>query len=291
MTVSSLSRPAERGTADGARLRWPLPALLVWAACWLLMAALAALGAPPAPALAVALGACVLLAWGWPGLSSWRRMLLAAGFPALLGATGATAGVPAWAWLVPLGLLLMAYPLRAWRDAPLFPTPAHALDGAVQRIEVAAGDRVLDAGCGLGHGLQALHAAWPAARVEGIETSWLLRLGAALRCRYARVRQGDMWRLTWSDYRMVYLFQRPESMERAWAKACNEMAPNSWLVSLEFTVPGVPPTAMVQAPQGRRVWMYQIGDAHRARLNAAAAAPITLAERASGHSPRHDHSH
>lgn len=291
MTVSSLSRPADHGTAEGVRLRWPLPALLVWAACWLLVAGLAALGAPPAPTLAVALGACVLCAWGWPRLSPWRRMLLAAGFPAMLGATGATAGVPGWTWLVPLALLLLAYPLRAWRDAPLFPTPAHALDGAAQRIALAAGDRVLDAGCGLGHGLQALHAAWPAARVEGVEASWMLCLGARLRCRHAHVRQGDMWRLNWGGYRIVYLFQRPESMEPAWRKACAEMVPGSWLVSLEFTVPGVPPAGMVQAPQGRRVWLYRIGDAQQSRLNAAAGAPITLAERAPGHRPRHDHSH
>ncbi|NUP86638.1 MAG: class I SAM-dependent methyltransferase, partial [Burkholderiaceae bacterium] len=210
---------------------------------------------------------------------------------AMLGATGATAGMPAWAWLVPLGLLLLAYPLRAWRDAPLFPTPAHALDGAAQRIELKPGDRVLDAGCGLGHGLKALYAAWPQARVEGIEASWMLRLGAALRCRHARVRQGDMWRLNWGGYRIVYLFQRPESMEPAWRKACAEMGAGSWLVSLEFTVPGVPPTGMVQAPQGRRVWLYRIGDVQQARLNAAAGAPITLAERAPGHRLRRGHSH
>ena len=37
---------------------------------------------------------------------------------------------------------------------------------------------------------------------------------------------------------MVYLFQRPESMERAFAKATHELAPGCWLVSLEFAVPG-----------------------------------------------------
>jgi hypothetical protein len=33
-----------------------------------------------------------------------------------------------------------------------------------------------------------------------------------------------MWRADWSGYQLVYLFQRPESMARAWAKGCAEMA-------------------------------------------------------------------
>ena len=41
----------------------------------------------------------------------------------------------------------------------------------------------------------------------------------------ARVRRADMWKTDWSGYQMVYLFQRPESMARAAAKAQAEMAP------------------------------------------------------------------
>jgi hypothetical protein len=65
----------------------------------------------------------------WPGHGCQRvgrhlvaARLIAAGFPLSLALTGA-AGLPAWAWLVPLALLLLVYPLNAWRDAPLFPTP------------------------------------------------------------------------------------------------------------------------------------------------------------------------
>ena len=36
---------------------------------------------------------------------------------------GLAAGLDARLWLLPAGLLLLAYPVRAWRDAPLFPTP------------------------------------------------------------------------------------------------------------------------------------------------------------------------
>jgi hypothetical protein len=62
----------------------------------------------------------------------------------------------------------------------------------------------------------------------------------------------------WGRYQLVYLFQRPESMARAMAKAQAEMAPGSWLVSLEFAVPGVPPHAQLHVPGGRPVWLYRM---------------------------------
>ena len=141
------------------RLPWPLPALLTWAAAWLVFAGLQRmLPAALALLLASAVGtAASLLGRGW-----WRRSLIAAGFPLSLLATGAS-GLPGWAWLVPLALLLLVYPLNAWRDAPLFPTPRQALDGladvaplAAQTTQTLSALRVLDAGCGLGDGLVAL---------------------------------------------------------------------------------------------------------------------------------------
>ena len=60
------------------------------------------------------------------------------------------------------------------------------------------------------------------------------------------------------------LFQRPESMERAAAKAQAELAPGAWLVSLEFAVPGVLPSAQLRVPVGRVVWLYRM-PMHRTR--------------------------
>jgi hypothetical protein len=56
---------------------------------------------------------------------------------------------------------------------------------------------------------------------------------------------------------MVYLFQRPETMPRAWAKAQAELRPGAWLASLEFAVPDVSPTLIWNCPDGRPVWLYQ----------------------------------
>lgn len=246
--------PAARRPA----LPWPLPALLAWAAAWGGWWALGRLGMPGPLGWALACAGGGALALAWPGLARWRRVWLAAGFPASTVGLGLAAGLPAWAWLLPLGLLLLAYPLRAWRDAPLFPTPARALTGLALLAPLPAGARVLDAGCGLGQGLRALRGQYPEATLAGTEWSPLLALAARWRCRDAAVKRGDLWADDWSAQDLVYLFQRPESMARAWAKARAEMAPGRWLVSLDFAVPEVPPTHVLEGQDGPTLWLYQI---------------------------------
>ena len=120
------------------RMPWPLPALAAWACAWLIFVALQR-AVPPVAALLVA---CLLgTAASVLGDSWWRRGLIAAGFPLSLALLGA-ASLPTWAWLVPLSLLLLVYPLNAWRDAPLFPTPPGALRGLEAHAALADGAEV-----------------------------------------------------------------------------------------------------------------------------------------------------
>ena len=235
---------------------WPLPALLTWAAAWLLHLLMLRVGVPLtlAALLATVLGGVGAL-WG---STPWRRIFMAAGFPLSLLASGAAAGLPPMAWLVPLALLLLLYPLNTWRDAPLFPTPEAALTGLSQAVPLPSGARIVDAGCGLGAGLIELHRVYPQARIEGLEWSWPLTLACRLRCRFAQVRRADIWAAPWSDYDMVYLFQRPESMPRAVEKALKEMRPGSWLVSLEFKALALQPVAKLDHVAGKPAWVYRV---------------------------------
>jgi hypothetical protein len=84
--------------------------------------------------------------------------------------------------------------------------------------------------------------------------------------------RGDMWAASWADADLVYLFQRPESMARAWAKAEREMAPGSWLVSLEFEIAARTPVARLEGAGGRPVWVYRIGMGSSAQFAAAGPA-------------------
>lgn len=248
-----------RGLARAlAHWPWPLPAMLGWLVSWAVFCGVLGMGVELVVALAAAsaTGAALSL-WG---TSWWRRSLIACGFPlsAMLALPNlGIAALPAWAWLLPLGLLLLVYPINAWQDAPLFPTPLDALQQLPAHAMLCPGDRVLDAGCGLGDALLALRQAYPEARLHGLERSWLLRWACTVRCPFAVVQHGDIWRADWSDFAMVYLFQRPESMPRAAAKACVELRPGAWLVSLDFEARALEATAKYAAPGGKMVWLYQ----------------------------------
>jgi hypothetical protein len=237
-------------------LIWPLPALLTWSLAWGVYLGAGWLGAGGFLAFAAAL--LVSGALAWTGTTPWRRVFMLLGFPLSLVASGAAAGLPAWAWLLPLALLLLLYPLNTWQDAPLFPTPLAALDGLQQRAVLPAGAKVVDAGCGLGAGLLALRRSYPTAELHGLEWSWPLVVMCAVRCRFARVRRADIWASDWSAYDMVYLFQRPESMARAMDKAERELAAGSWLVSLEFEASGFEPNARLEGVAGKPLWLYQV---------------------------------
>lgn len=239
-------------------LPWPLPAVLSWALAWGAYLGLRAVDAPVEAAwlCGVLMGAVPSVCVPWP-LTGWRRLFMGAGFPLSWLASGAAAGLPAWTWLLPLGLLVLLYPLNAWRDAPFFPTPRGALQGLPKLAPLPAAARVLEAGCGLGHGLRELRAAYPQAHLDGVEWSWPLRLLCQWRCGFARITRGDLWKTDWSGYQMVYLFQRPESMPRVIDKASRELAAGAWIASLEFEALQLQPDASHTCPDGRRVWLYQ----------------------------------
>jgi len=252
-------------------MRWPAPALAIWALAWALAIALRAAQAPVWAALALPTALGVLATWlPQVAATTWRRVFVAGGFPLSVWLMGQGAGLPGWLWLAPLALLLLAYPVHAWRDAPVFPTPRGALVELPKHAPLPQATppdqtpQVLDAGCGMGDALRELHAAYPQARIQGIEWSWLWRVVAALRCPWAKVRQGDMWAQSWAGFDLVYLFQRPETMPRAIAKARAEMRPGTWLVSLEFEgrdAQGVAltPHAHLSLKGGRPIWVYRIG--------------------------------
>ena len=237
--------------------RWPLSALLSWLAAWLFHAAATAAGLGAGPALALGAAAGAALAWLQP--QRWRRVIVALGFPASVLALGWQGGASALLWLAPLLLLWWLYPRRAWTEAPLFPTPRGALAALAEQAPLPPGARVLDAGCGAGDGLRELLHAYPQARVEGVEWSRPIAWLARWRARGARVRQGDLWADDWAPYALVYVFQRPESMPRLWAKACRELGADAWLVSLDFAVPEVEPAACWQLGNGQFVWLYRPG--------------------------------
>jgi SAM-dependent methyltransferase len=193
------------------------------------------------------------------GSTLWRRCLIVLGFPlSQLLINSTVMSMPPLAWLGLVLLIAAVYPLNAWSDAPLFPTPSKALVQVPEHISLKEGAKILDAGCGLGDGLRALKSVFTHSEFSGLEMSWPLRFFSALRCPWAKIRQGNIWLADWSEFDMVYMFQRPESMPKAVEKAARELRPGAWLVSLEFEARSLKANAMVYGSDGRPVWMYRI---------------------------------
>jgi SAM-dependent methyltransferase len=250
---------------------WPVPALLAWGAAWLVFSLLRQLGS--APWLALMLGTLIGAVASLWGNTAWRRILLVAGFPVSMLLTTVvqvapnidathSLNLPAWAWLLPLALLLLLYPLKSWRDAPMFPTPRGALNGlnATLRLVRKAHNpiQILDAGCGLGDALRELNREYPQAQLTGLEWSWPLRWACAWRAPFAKVKRADIWAADWSAFDFVYLFQRPESLPRAAEKASRELRAGAWMGSLEFEATGLVPQTVHECADGRRLWLYQV---------------------------------
>ena len=240
---------------------WPLPALVAWSGGLAMLIGTTRLGLPFGLAMLAGLVPTLLVVrFAAPG---WRRLVVLAGLPlSVLLVLGAGA-VPAWAWLVAVAVLVVIYPIQSWRDAPWFPTPHDALRDLPAQAPLVAGARVLDAGSGLGDGLIALARAYPHAVRVGVEGGWLLAWASRLRLGRAgqtgaRVVHGDFWRAEWSGFDLVYLFQRPETMARAWAKASREMRAGAWLVSLEFPVEDLQAAGRAACPDGRPIWIYRV---------------------------------
>lgn len=256
--VTSRSTASPSTQPGVVALRWPWPALLAWLGAAASAALLVAAGLPAAVAECVAASAVGVAAWQVRSIGSgWRRVLVAAGYPLALVVSD-TASSPPGVWLLALVALALVYPVRLWRDAPWFPTPRRALEGLASRVSLTADARILDAGCGSGHGLDALRREWPRAALEGIEWSWPLVFVARRRCRFARVHRGDMWAADWSPYALVYLFQRPETMSRAIDKAERELRRGAWIASLDFAVPGRHADAVLRNDGAPAVWLYRV---------------------------------
>jgi hypothetical protein len=244
---------------------WPVPAVLAWISAWavFVFVRLVVETFEWSQVWAVLAGVATGAVWTLLVASRWRRLIVLGGFP-LSVVLVAGSDVPAWTWALAAVPLWLLYPKGAWRDAPLYPTPGNALEGLAWGWPGDPPRRILDAGCGLGHGLSALHEQWPRAELHGIEWSGMWAWLARRRCPFATITRGDMWAADWSAYDLVYVFQRPESMEHAWDKANAEMRPGTWLVSLEFNVPADirrVPDYQLQSRPGKPVLAWRMGPA------------------------------
>jgi hypothetical protein len=180
-------------------------------------------------------------------------------FPASYCALWLASDVPGWAWGVCFGLGWLVFPRMDTGSAPLWRSPKEigVSLGLALASEQWATKTALDAGCGLGDGVLALRTALPAARVDGVESAWIPWLMARSRCG-AGIDRADMWNVSWSGYGLVYLFLRPEAMERAKNKCAMELDGGALVASLDFEFEGVGPWLALEPKEGRILRLYKV---------------------------------
>lgn len=230
---------------------------------WVLCAAVVNAGYPVIAGFGV--GCAAGLVHLRPGEAAWNVKALRAGmFPLSYCALAASQSVPSWIWGILALVGLLIFPRFDRGSAPLWRSPPE-VSTALGVALASLGERparAFDAGCGLGDGVIALKAAMPWAKVGGVEAAWLPWAIARGRCGPG-VERGDMWRSSWAGSDLVYLFLRPEAMNRAREKIIAEMKPSAIVASLDFEFEQAFCLDERDAKPGRALRLYRVADLKR----------------------------
>lgn len=155
-----------------------------------------------------------------------------------------------WAALILVG----CFSFVLMRGAPFVPTLRPQIDAALDLLDLAPRQTLLELGCGDGRVL--LAAARRGLCATGYELNPLLAMLAWLRTRrYAaqvRVVWGDYWRVPWPAAEGAFAFILPRYMPKLDAKIHREVRHPFKVASFAFTIPGKQPVA-----QRGGVFLYQ----------------------------------
>ena len=195
-------------------------------------------GGAPIYVVMVAVGASAgLVAWLWK-LPVWWRLINLFFIPFLWLALQAEIDAR---WYLAAFALLVVTSLGVVRTrVPLYLSSPQAADVLAGKLPPNA--TFMDLGCGLGGPLARLARLRPDARLYGVEAAPLNWLIARLRLRErARIQLGSLWEAKLAECDVVYAYLSPAPMARLWEKVRAEMKPGSLFISNSFPVPGVPP--------------------------------------------------
>lgn len=181
------------------------------------------------------------------GMASWWRWIHLA-FP-----------LAAWAllqWHVPSELYLIGFIVSLslfWTtfrtQVPFFPSRPVVWQQVAKIIPQTQVVRLVDIGSGLGDMSMYIAKARPDSQIEGIEIAPLPWIISIVRAKFRRSKAvfklGDYNALQFANYDVIFAYLSPVAMQNLWEKASQEMLPGSLLISLEFEIPGIPPTMRI----------------------------------------------
>lgn len=157
-------------------------------------------------------------------------------------------------------LTLLGFYWTALRTrVPLFLSNPATIHRLIARLPSEPAMKVLDIGSGTGTFVLRLAALRPNWKVSGVELAPLPLLISKWRIRKlsnASIERQDFWRLSLSQYTLVYAFLSPEPMDDLWRKARHEMPSGSLLVSNSFPIRNQKPEQIIAVGDRRQTLLY-----------------------------------
>lgn len=181
------------------------------------------------------------------GMAIWWRWIHLCFPVAIWGMSGWN--IPNEAYLTGFIISLTLFWTTFRSQVPFFPSRPVVWRQVAKVMPKKRSVRLIDIGSGLGDMSMYIAKARPDCHIEGIEIAplpWLLSfLRAKIRRSKAIFKLGDYLSLDFADYDVIFAYLSPAAMPALWEKACHEMQPGSLLISLEFEIPGIPPSMRI----------------------------------------------
>jgi hypothetical protein len=202
-------------------------------------------------------GLTAALAARWCGLASWW-LAIQLFFPCILVVVHSLE-MPPWIFLAGFIFLISLYWTTFHTQVPFYPSNSKVWDAVLALLPQDLPIRLIDIGSGMGGGMLYMAAQHSKSVFVGIEVAPLPWLVSTIKrwLKHSTVRfiRGDYGDLDLGGYDVVFAYLSPAAMPALWDKAQREMCPGSLLISYEFSIPGVPPSLVVQ-PEADGVALY-----------------------------------
>lgn len=158
-----------------------------------------------------------------------------------------------------MALFLLSLRALATTGVPVRAAPPEAIEAALDLLELRAGERFVDLGCGTGGVLRAARRR-AAVDAVGWELNPFAFLAALLRSGGARVRLGDFRRADLSGTRAAYAYLMPRMLAQLAGPLEERLPAGCRLVAIDFPIPGWKPLAVREVgPLRQPVRLYVVG--------------------------------
>ncbi len=164
--------------------------------------------------------------------------------------------IPGWVLFVIFAFLVTIY-WNSPKGIPIYLTNGKTCEGIAGLLPSKADVTFMDIGCGVGGTLGYLSDYQKSGIFMGIESAPIPFFIAKIRFLFARQRNvnlsfGNMWKLNFSDFDVVYAFLSPVPMAQLFRKVRAEMKPGSIFISNSFKVPNEKPTEIIEIDDLRK---------------------------------------